>query len=312
MPDIPVIRIGHLKITDHLVLGITADKIRSGVETLKHCMLEPVLMHGWNQVADALADGGLEGALILAPTAMDLFKSGIPVKLILFTHRSGSILVKNKAAGIRNMRDFKGKIVLIPYQLSVHHMLFHRLLAEVGLKPGTTKDPHADVFLEVMAPTMMPEAIQYDDEGEIGGFIVAEPIGTQAVAAGYGEEVCLSRDLWPGHPCCVLVMRDHVIEEHPEAVQEITNSLVQSGFFMDKNPVEAARIGAGFLSQNEGLIRSVLSDPADRITASELYPRVGDLRIIQDYMIHDMNIMTSSIDMNAFVDSRFAKTAGAK
>ena len=33
MPDIPVIRIGHLKITDHLVLGITADKIRSGVET---------------------------------------------------------------------------------------------------------------------------------------------------------------------------------------------------------------------------------------------------------------------------------------
>ncbi len=312
MPDIPVIRIGHLKITDHLVLGITADKIRSGVETLKHCMLEPVLMHGWNQVADALADGGLEGALILAPTAMDLFKSGIPVKLILFTHRSGSILVKNKAAGIRNMRDFKGKIVLIPYQLSVHHMLFHRLLAEVGLKPGTTKDPHADVFLEVMAPTMMPEAIQYDDDGEIGGFIVAEPIGTQAVAAGYGEEVCLSRDLWPGHPCCVLVMRNHVIEEHPEAVQEITNSLVQSGFFMDKNPVEAARIGSGFLSQNEELIRSVLSDPADRITASELYPRVGDLRIIQDYMIHDMNIMTSSIDMNAFVDSRFAKTAGAR
>ena len=63
MPDIPVIRIGHLKITDHLVLGITADKIRSGVETFTHGFLEPVLMHGWNQVADALADGGLEGAL---------------------------------------------------------------------------------------------------------------------------------------------------------------------------------------------------------------------------------------------------------
>ena len=311
MPDIPVIRIGHLKITDHLVLGITAEKIRSGVDTFKHGFLEPVLMHGWNQVADALADGGLEGALVLAPTAMDLFKSGIPVKLILFTHRSGSILVKNRAANIRTMRDFKGKIVLIPYQLSVHHMLFHRLLAEVGLKPGTTKDPHADVFLEVMAPSMMPEAIEYDDEGEIGGFIVAEPIGTQAVAAGFCDQVCLSKDLWPGHPCCVLVMRDHVIAEHPEAVQEITNSLVQSGFFMDKNPGEAARIGAGFLSQNEDLIRSVLSDPSDRITASELYPRTRDLAVIQDYMIHDMNIMTNAIDLNSFVDARFAKTAGA-
>lgn len=312
MPDTPVIRIGHLKITDHLVLGITADKIRNGVETLKHCILEPVLMHGWNQVADALSDGGLEGALILAPTAMDLFKSQVPVKLILLTHRSGSILVKNKAAGIRNMRDFKGKIVLIPYQLSVHHMLFHRLLAEVGLKPGTTKDPHADVFLEVMAPTMMPEAIEYDEDGEIGGFIVAEPIGTQAVAGGYGEEVCLSKELWPGHPCCVLVMRDHVIKNHPEAVQEITNSFVQSGFFMDKNPAEAAKIGSTFLAQDEMLIRSVLSSPADRITASELFPRVNDLIVIQDYMIHDMNIMTSAIDMNAFVDIRFAKTAGAK
>jgi hypothetical protein len=29
-------------------------------------------------------------------------------------------------------------------------------------------------------------------------------------------------------------------------------------------------------------------------------------------MIHDMNIMTSSIDMKAFVDNRFAKAAGAK
>lgn len=312
MPDIPVIRIGHLKITDHLVLGITADKIRNGVETLKHCILEPVLMHGWNQVADALSDGGLEGALILAPTAMDLFKSQVPIKLILLTHRSGSILVKNKAAGIKTMRDFKGKIVLIPYQLSVHHMLFHRLLAEVGLKPGTTKDPHADVFLEVMAPTMMPEAIEYDEEGEIGGFIVAEPIGTKAVAGGYGEEVCLSKELWPGHPCCVLVMRDHVIRDYPEAVQEITNSFVQSGFFMDKNPAEAAKIGSTFLAQDEMLIRSVLSSPADRITASELFPRINDLIVIQDYMIHDMNIMTSSIDMNAFVDTRFAKTAGAK
>lgn len=312
MPDTPVIRIGHLKITDHLILGITADKIKTGVETLNHCMLEPVLMHGWNQVADALSDGSLEGAFILAPTAMDLFKADIPIKLLLFTHRSGSILVKNKAAGITSMKDFKGKIVLIPYQLSVHHMLFHKLLAEMGLRPGTTKDPHADVFLEVMAPTMMPEAIQYDEEGEIGGFIVAEPIGTQAIKQGFGEQVCLSKELWTGHPCCVFVVRNEVLNDYPEAIQEITNSFVQSGLFMDKNPEKAAIIGSEFLGQDVDIITSVLSEPSDRITASELYPKINDLIVIQDYMIHDMNIMTSAIDMNLFVDSRFAKAAGAK
>lgn len=312
MADNPVIRIGHLQITDHLILGVTADKINKGEETLSNCTLEPVLMHGWNQVADALTDESLEGAFILAPTAMDLFKAGVGIKLILFTHRSGSILVKNKAAGIKKMEDFKGKIVLIPYQLSVHTMLFHKLLAEMGLKPGTTNDPEADVFLEVMAPSMMPEAVQYDEDGEIGGFIVAEPIGSQAIAGGYGEMVCLSKDLWPEHPCCVFVVRNEIIEKHPEAVQEITNSLVQSGFYVDNNPEEAAITGANFLNQDEAVIRSVLSDPVDRITTSQLFPRVSDLSVIQNYMLNDMKIMTSTIDLNQFVETRFAETANAK
>lgn len=312
MADNPVIRIGHLQITDHLILGVTADKIERGEEALSNCNLEPVLMHGWNQVADALTAESLEGAFILAPTAMDLFKAGVGIKLILFTHRSGSILVKNKAAGIKRMEDFKGKIVLIPYQLSVHTMLFHKLLAEVGLKPGTTKDPDADVFLEVMAPSMMPEAIQYDEDGEIGGFIVAEPIGSQAIAGGYGEIVCLSKDLWPEHPCCVFVMRNEIIEKYPDAVQEITNSLVQSGLSIDSNPEAAAKVGAQFLNQDEDVIKSVLSDPVDRITTSRLFPRINDLSVIQNYMLNDMKIMTSTIDMNQFVETRFAEAANAK
>ncbi len=312
MADNPVIRIGHLQITDHLILGVTADKIEKGEENLTNCTLEPVLMHGWNQVADALTAENLDGAFILAPTAMDLFKAGVGIKLILFTHRSGSILVKNKAAGIKKMEDFKGKIVLIPYQLSVHTMLFHKLLAEVGLKPGTTKDPEADVFLEVMAPSMMPEAVQYDEDGEIGGFIVAEPIGSQAIAGGYGEMVCLSKDLWPEHPCCVFVVRNEIIEKYPEAVQEITSSLVQSGLYIDSNPEEAAKTGAKFLNQDEEVIKSVLSDPVDRITTSKLFPKVNDLIVIQNYMLNDMKIMTSTIDMNQFVETRFAEAANAK
>ncbi len=312
MADNPVIRIGHLQITDHLILGVTADKIKSGIETLSNCNLEPVLMHGWNQVADALTAESLEGAFVLAPTAMDLFKAGVGIKLILFTHRSGSILVKNKAAEIKRMEDFKGKIVLIPYQLSVHTMLFHKLLAEVGLKPGTTKDPDADVFLEVMTPSMMPEAIQYDEDGEIGGFIVAEPIGSQAIAGGYGEMVCLSKDLWPEHPCCVFVVRNEIIEKYPDAIQEITNSLVQSGISIDSDPEAAAKTGSNFLNQDENVIKSVLSDPIDRITTSRLFPRINDLNVIQNYMLNDMKIMTSTIDMNQFVETRFAEAANAK
>jgi len=312
MADKPTIKIGHLRITDHLILGVTDLKLKKGKESFDHCSLETVMKSGWNEVADALTDGSIDGAFILAPTAMDLFKSGVGMKLVLFTHKSGSILVKNKAANIEKIEDFSGKVVLIPYQLSVHNMLFHKLLAEKGLKPGTGKEKGVDVLLEVMAPMMMPEAIQYDEEGEIGGFIVAEPIGSQAIAGGFGEEFYMSKDLWPGHPCCVFVVRDEIIGKYPNAVHELTASLVKSGQSIEAQPGPAAAIGAEFLGQEKSVVERVLTDPPDRITTGELFPVIEDLAAIQDYMSDNMNIMTSKIDLEKFVDTQFAEAAGAK
>lgn len=312
MAEKPTIKIGYLKITDHLILGVTDLKLKKGMETFKHCSLLPVVKNGWNEVADALSVKSLDGALILAPTAMDLFKSGVDIKLLLFAHKNGSILVKSKKANIEKIEDFAGKTVLIPYQLSIHNMLFHKLLSEKGLKPGRTTDPNIDVALEVVAPFQMPEAIEYDEDGEIGGFIVAEPFGSQVIAKGHGEEFYLSKDLWPGHPCCVFVMRNEIIQKHPEAVQEIITSFVKSGLAIDAQPQPASVIGGDFLSQDKEVIRKVLTEPPDRILTSELFPVKSDLEIIQKYMMDEMNILTSQIDIDKFVDIQFAKKAGAK
>lgn len=312
MADKPILKIGHLKITDHLILGVTDLKLKKGMETFEHCTIQTVLKNGWNEVADALATKALDGALILAPTAMDLYKSGVGLKLLLLAHRSGSILVKSKRANIKKIEDFAGKTVLIPYQLSIHNMLFHKLLSEKGLKPGRSGEKGVDVILEVVAPFQMPEALELDEEGEIGGFIVAEPIGSQVIASGLGEEFFLSKDLWPGHPCCVFVMRDEIIEKHPEAVQELTTSFVKSGLAIDAQPDPASAIGAKFLSQEKSVIQKVLTDPPDRISTSELFPVIEDLDTIQRYMMDKMKIMTSLIDLDGFVDTQFAKIAKAK
>lgn len=312
MAEKPTLRIGHLSITDHLILGVTDLKLKKGAEKFEHCNLQTVLKNGWNEVADALAVKSIDGAFILAPTAMDLFKSGVGIKLLLLTHKNGSILVKNKRANIEKIEDFAGKTVLIPYQLSIHNMLFHKLLSEKGLKPGRTVDPDVDVPLEVVAPFQMPEALQYDEEGEIGGFIVAEPIGSQVIASGLGEEFYLSKELWPKHPCCVFVVRDEIIDKHPEAVQEITTSFVKSGKAIDAQPDPASVIGANFLSQDVDVIKRVLTQPADRITTGELFPILDDFETIQKYMMDEMKIMTSLIDLDKFVNTAFAEAAGAK
>ncbi len=312
MSDKPVIKIGHLKITDHLILGVSKDRIDKGEETLQKSTLQTEAMLGWQQVADSLGSGDLDAAFLLAPTAMDLFRSGVDVSMLLFTHKTGSSLITNKAANISKVEDFKGKIVLIPYQLSVHHMLLHKLMASAGLTMGKAGEADIDVQLEVMAPVMMNDAIQYDDEGEIAAFIVAEPFGSQAVVGGYGEEFSLSKDLWPKHPCCVFVARNEIIAKHGDAIQELTNSFVNSGNFVAENPDTASEIGAAFLGQEKDVIKKVLTEPADRIMTTELLPVMDDLVTMQDYMSDTMGVLQGKIDMEKFVNTSFAVAAGAK
>ncbi|MBI9075243.1 MAG: ABC transporter substrate-binding protein [Desulfatibacillum sp.] len=306
MADKTVIRVGHLPITDHLILGLTKYKLEKGGETFNHASLETVSIGGWNQVADSLANGEINAAFILAPTAMDLYKSGVPIKMVMFTHRTGSVLITNKRANIQTLEDFAGKVIIIPYQLSVHHMLLHKLLSEKGMVPGK------DVMLEVMAPGQMPMAIQYDEEGEVGGFIVAEPFGSQAVAEGYGEEFALSKDIWPNHPCCVCVMTEELTKGHPDAVLELIKSLEVSGRYASQKPAGAAAVGAWFFNQKREIMERVLVGEVQRIRTDELLPVVEDLTVIQDYMCDKMGVLSEKIDLEKFVDASFAQEAGCK
>lgn len=305
MADKTLIKAGHLKITDHLILGISQSRSQGNFENFT---LETSAYGSWNQITNALKGGEIDVAFMLAPTAMDLFASGVDIKLLMFAHKTGSVLIKNKAANIQSVSDLKGKVIAIPFQLSVHHMLIHQLLREHGLEPGVGKD----VALEVMAPAEMPQAIQFDDDGEFGGYIVAEPFGSQAVTEGFGEEFYLSKDLWPKHPCCVVMASQKLIDQNPDAVQELTNSLVSSGNFIDSNLNDAVSVGAQFLGQQEAVVKKVLTEPADRVMTTELMPVLEDLEKVQDYMHVNMNLLKSKIDLEKFVDSRFAQSAGAK
>ena len=98
MGEKPVLKIGHLRITDHLILGVTKTKIEKSTETFQHSTIETVPMTGWNNIGEALTAGEIDIAFILAPYAMELFHSGNRIKLILLGHKSGSIIVSNNRA----------------------------------------------------------------------------------------------------------------------------------------------------------------------------------------------------------------------
>lgn len=304
MSQKPKVTIGYLKITDHLILGVTADKVQKGIESFKYFDLELHPYNGWNALAGDLRNGVIDGACVLAPIAMELFYAGKKINMVMQTHKSGSIIVTNKRANIEKLEDFKGKAVLIPHYLSVHHMLFDRLLRESGLVVGAGKD----IVFDVVAPSEIPEIIEWDEKGKVGGFIVAEPFGSQVIKAGYGQEFKLSKDIWPNHPCCVLALKEELIEKNPDGVLELVTSLMKSGKFISQNPMQAAEIGAAFLGQNIDVMQRILSDKG-RVTYDELIPVVKDFEYIQTYLTETIQAMSDKIDLNKFIDSQFAREA---
>ncbi|MFA6284726.1 MAG: chemotaxis protein CheW, partial [Desulfurivibrionaceae bacterium] len=307
------LKMAHIQITDHLALGVLKHQVTSGQKTPQHFSLDTLCMPGWNPVQNALENGEVDGAFILAPMAMDLFSYGVPIKLVLFAHRNGSICVRNKTGKYVKpyQQFFKHKTFYIPHKMSIHNMLAHMYFTQMGLRPGVAGKEAVNVLFDVVPPVAMPEFLK--ENPEASGFLVAEPIGSRAITAGIAERQFLSSEVWQDHPCCVVVFRDEIIQKYPEAVQEFTTMLVESGIHIRDHVDEAAEIAVAFLDPQKkiglepGLLRTVLSDPQG-ITTDNLYPVKEDLETIQDYMSSKMEI-GRRIDLAEFIDTRFADIA---
>ncbi|MBW2108607.1 MAG: chemotaxis protein CheW [Deltaproteobacteria bacterium] len=307
------LRVAHIQITDHLILGILKHRIAEKTVNPEHFELETQCMSSWNPVQRALETGTIDAAFVLAPIAMDLFSVGVPIKLVLFAHKNGSICIANRqGAESGSLQEFfKDKVFFLPHMLSVHHMLSTMFLRGLGLRPGVAGQMDVDVFFEVVAPIKMTEFLA---EGpEASGYTVAEPLGTKAIASQIGHLMFHSGELWQNHPCCVVAVRDELIRQYPEAVQELVTMLVECGQFIAKYPDKAAYIAVEFLDPRKNLnlqvpvLKKVLSEPAG-IKTDDLFPVIEDLERIQRYMVEHMGI-GSLIDLERFVDTRFAQRA---
>jgi chemotaxis signal transduction protein len=157
----------------------------------------------------------------------------------------------------------------------------------------------------------MPNFLKENDDA--CGFMVAEPIGSRAIAAGVAERQVLSSEMWENHPCCVVVFREDFVRDYEDAVQEFVNHLVEAGRFIREDVDTAAQIAVSFLDPKKelglqkGLLKNVLSDPKG-IRTDDMYPVKGDLEVIQDYMVGKMGV-GRSIDLDTFVETRFADAA---
>lgn len=308
------LNVAHIQITDHLALGALKHRIEQGDVEPEYFDLTTSLKAGWNPIQEGLENGEIDCAFVLAPIAMDLFAYDSPIRLVLYAHKNGSTFVRSRHYDHRfdSLHSFyKYKVVDIPHKMSVHHMLAHKFLKELGLKPGVPGKAAINVRFEVVPPVKMPEIMK--DNDDVAGFMVAEPVATKAIVSEIGNLEFYSASRWDNHPCCIVAMQDDFIQKHPEAAQEFVSLLVETGEYIENDKTRAADIAVNFLDPqgkmglNPDVLKNVFSQP-QAIRWDGLYPAAEDLDIIQKYM-HDVMEIGKIINLDKFIEVSFADQA---
>jgi len=254
---------------------------------------------GWPELKEAFMAGRTKAAYLLAPLAMDLADKGIPGKIVALGHRSGAVLMVKHDASINTMKDLRGKRVAIPSRFAVDHLFVRRLLKQHEMSV-------ADVELVEMNPPDMPAALY---AGAVAAYATGEPFGAVAEQAGYARPLYMTRDVWPNYICCVLTIREELIQTDRALVQRLVNYVMSSGLWLDASQANrflAADIAAGpnFFNQKPEVLKFVLSNPPDRVT-------YGDLRVVRTefeelvQLSLEAGIISRPIPYEKYVDESF-------
>lgn len=214
---------------------------------------------GWAIVRDKLNSAEFDAShLVLAmPMTMTLGVGSLPIKTYVSTVQNvngNAITLHVKHKERRDPKTWKGFKFGIPHDHSMHAMLLRYYLAENGL------DPDKDVELRVYPP---PDSVANMAAGNLDGMLFAEPWGQRAVFEGIGFLHLLTRDIFPGHPCCTLSVTEKFIVENPKSYGAMFRAVVRATAFADKmeNRAKVAELLAPpqYLNQPKTVLEQVLS-----------------------------------------------------
>ncbi|HEX9935594.1 MAG TPA: ABC transporter substrate-binding protein [Longimicrobium sp.] len=257
--------------------------------------------NGWPELKEALMSGRLQAAYLLAPMAMELADRGIPVRVVAIGHRSGAVIMVGSRNPARNIGDLKGKRIAIPSRFAVDYLFVRRMMQKHGLKEG-------DIEFVEMPPPDMPVALH---TGGVDGYATGEPFGAKAQMAGYARPLHITRDEWPDYICCVLTVRQELIDQHPEQVQNLVNYVISAGDWLDSNQANrhtAAALAShpSFFGQDPKVLRFVMDNPPDRVT-------YGDLRLVRFEfdavmrMAAEAGVLPRPVPYERYTDERFMR-----
>ena len=258
---------------------------------------------GWPEIKESLMAGRVQAAYMLAPLVMDLADQKIPVKIVSLGHRSGAVIMVRTDSSYQRFRQLSGKRIAVPSRFAVDFLFLRKMLAQEGMTPS-------DIEIVEMPPPDMPAALYAN---AVDAYCTGEPFGAAAQRAGYARPLRMTRNEWRNYICCVLTVRQEVIDAQPALVQDLVNHVLGAGLWLDTqaaNREKAITIAAGrqFFNQDPNILRFVMENPTDRVT-------YGDLRMIKAEFEELMQLSIEAgtikhpIAYETYMDESFARNA---
>ena len=222
-----VVRLGNLKFAHYgAVSYIKEIAPKCGIKVEEHVFAKGP------DVMQAILAGELDVGATASEAAISGRANGAPIYVVAGFAKGGARLVARPDAGIKSIKDLKGKKVGVT-RGGIHEVLLVAELAQHGLT--ASDQPGKDVQLVYLAFADLNQALLGKN---LDAIMQSEPQSSQAIHKGYGVEVMKPYDTPIGAPVRTMVMSEKFYKEHRPVAAKFMNCFVQATkLFIDNQAV---------------------------------------------------------------------------
>jgi NitT/TauT family transport system substrate-binding protein len=224
-----VVRLGNLKFAHFgAVSYIKEIAPKCGIKVEEHVFAKGP------DVMQAILAGELDVGAMASEAAISGRANGAPIYVVAGFAKGGARLVARPDAGIKSVKDLKGKRVGVT-RGGIHEVLLAAELAQNGLT--MSDQPGKDVTVVYLAFADLNQALLGKN---LDAIMQSEPQSSQAINKGFGVEVMKPYDTPIGEPVRTLVMTEKFYNEHRPVAEKFMRCFVEStkGFIETKGLAE--------------------------------------------------------------------------
>ena len=223
--DDNVIRLGNLKFAHYGAVSYIKE-----IAPQFGIMVEEHMFAKGPDVMQAILAGELDVGATASEAAISGRANGAPIYIVAGFAKGGARLVARPDAGIKSVKDLKGKKVGVT-RGGIHEVLLNAELAQHGLT--VSDQPGKDVQVIYLAFADLNQALLGKN---LDAIMQSEPQSSQAINKGFGVEVMKPYDTPIGAPVRTLVMSEKFYTEHRAVAAKFMTCFVRATkLFIDNN-----------------------------------------------------------------------------